>query len=112
MDQDDASMASLSVSELETQAAAAEAFLRSLASRHRLMILCRLVPGEAAVGDLVRTLGLTQSNLSRHLGVLRAEGLVTTRREGTVIYYRIASGRVEPILAEIHRLFCQGQSTP
>jgi DNA-binding transcriptional ArsR family regulator len=91
---------------LEARAAEAEAFLRSLASRHRLMILCRLVEGEASVGELVRALGLTQSNLSRHLAMLREEGLVATRREGAVIHYRIASQRVRPILAELYRLFC------
>lgn len=96
----------LDPAELAARAAEAEAFLRSLASRHRLMILCILVDGELAVGELLRRLALTQSNLSRHLATLRDEGLVATRREGTVIYYRIASDRVRPLLAELHRLFC------
>ena len=69
--------------ELEARAAEAEAFLRSLASRHRLMILCSLIEGEVQVSDLLRRLGLTQSNLSQHLAKLREEGLVATRREGT-----------------------------
>ena len=112
MDQDDASIASLTASELESRATEAEAFLRSIASRHRLMILCRLVLGETAVGDLIRTLGLTQSNLLRHLAVLRDEGLVAIRRKGTVILYRIASERVRPILDEIHRLFCEAPRKP
>ena len=84
----------------------AEALLRSLASRHRLMILCALLEGECPVGRLIERLGLTQSNLSRHLATLRQEALVATRREGTMIYYRIASQRVRPLLAELHRLFC------
>jgi ArsR family transcriptional regulator, virulence genes transcriptional regulator len=97
---------------LEASAAEAEAFLRSLASRHRLMILCRLVDGEASVGELLQTLGLNQSNLSRHLALLREEGLVSTRREGTVIHYRIASDRVRPFLAELQRLFCPPHAKP
>jgi ArsR family transcriptional regulator len=91
---------------LEASAAQAEAFLKSLASRHRLMILCALLGGELPVGDLVKRLGLTQSNLSRHLSTLREEGLVATRRDGVAIHYRIASDRVQPILAELYRLFC------
>jgi ArsR family transcriptional regulator len=91
---------------MQASAAEAEAFLRSLASRHRLMILCRLVDGEASVGELLRTSGLNQSNLSRHLAMLREDGLVATRREGTVIHYRIASDRVRPFLAELQRQFC------
>jgi len=98
--------AGLDPAALESRAAEAEAFLRSLASRHRLMILCSLVEGEVSVGDLGRRLGLSLSNLSRHLATLREEELVATRRDGTVIYYRIGSDRVRPFLAELHRLFC------
>ncbi|HEX2939655.1 MAG TPA: metalloregulator ArsR/SmtB family transcription factor [Rhodopila sp.] len=96
---------------LEARAAEAEGFLRSIASRHRLMILCKLTEGESSVGELVRCLGLTQSNLSRHLAMLREEGLVGTRREGVVIHYHIASNRVRPILAELCRLFCTPEQT-
>lgn len=92
--------------QMEASAAEAEAFLRSLASRHRLMVLCSLIEGEVSAGELSRRLGLTQSNLSRHLAMLREEELVATRREGTTIYYRIGSERVRPILEELYRLFC------
>ena len=91
---------------LEEKAGEAEAFLRSLASRHRLMILCSLLDGELSVGELASRLAMTQSNLSRHLAMLRDEGLVGTRRERTTIYYRITSERVLPILAELYRMFC------
>lgn len=96
-------------SELEVHAAAAESFLRSIANRHRLMVLCSLVEGEISAGELSRRLCLTQSNLSRHLGTLREEGLVATRREATTIYYRIASDRVRIILATLHSMFCAEQ---
>lgn len=91
---------------LEEKAGEAEAFLRTLASRHRLMILCSLLDGELSVGELGSRLAVTQSNLSRHLALLRDEGLVGTRRERTTIYYRITSERVLPILAELYRMFC------
>lgn len=96
---------------LRANASKAEAFLRSLASRHRLMVLCSLVEGEVSAGELGRRLGLTQSNLSRHLAMLREEGLVATRRERTTIHYRIASERVRPILEELYRLFCAAPRT-
>jgi DNA-binding transcriptional ArsR family regulator len=97
-----------SASDLEAHAVAAESFLRSIANRHRLTVLCSLIEGEVSAGDLSRRLGLTQSNLSRHLGTLREEGLVTTRREATTIYYRIASDRVLTILRTLHGMFCAG----
>jgi ArsR family transcriptional regulator, virulence genes transcriptional regulator len=100
----------LPMGEMEAHAEAAEAFLRSIANRHRLMVLCTLVEGEVSAGDLSRRLGLTQSNLSRHLGTLRDEGLVATRREATTIYYRIASDRVRIILETLHGMFCAGRA--
>ncbi|MBP2293323.1 ArsR/SmtB family transcription factor [Azospirillum rugosum] len=103
---------SLDPAELEARAAEAEAFLRSIASRHRLMILCSLLAGEMQVGELVRRLGLSQSNLSQHLAKLRQEGLVATRREGTAIHYRIGSDRVRPILVELYRSFCAETGCP
>lgn len=97
------------LAEFENRAEEAESFLRSIASRHRLMILCTLMDGEISVGDMAGKLNLSQSNLSRHLATLREEQLVATRRDGTAIYYRIASDRVRPILGELHRMFCSDE---
>lgn len=91
---------------LEGQAEEAATFLRSIASKHRLTILCRLLQGERSAGELAELLAITNSNLSQHLTKLRDEELVTTRRKGTTIYYRLAPDRVEPLLAELYRIFC------
>lgn len=96
----------MSPDELSKNSTAAEAFLRSLASRHRLMVLCTLMEAELSVSELCGRLGLSQSNLSRHLANLRREGLVGTRRERTTIYYRVTSERVLLILAPLHQIFC------
>lgn len=87
-------------------AIAAEAFLKALANRNRLLLLCSLVNGEASVGDLTLRLGLTQPNVSQHLAKMRALGLVTTRRVGTTIYYRIADDGVAPIVTTLYEKFC------
>jgi DNA-binding transcriptional ArsR family regulator len=63
--------------------------LKLLASEQRLLLLCRLVAGEASVGELADHAGLAQSTASQHLAKMRAEGLVATRREGQTIYYRL-----------------------
>jgi DNA-binding transcriptional ArsR family regulator len=65
------------------------------------MVLCSLLSGELAVGDLVRALGLSQSNLSQHLTRLRKVGLVATRRCGTTVLYRIGSDQIVPILTAL-----------
>src|SRR3546814_7465464 len=87
------SLVKMSPELLEEKAGEAEAFLRSLASRHRLMILCSLLGGELSVTELGERLGPTPSNLSRHLATLRDEGLVGTRRVKTTIFYRITYER-------------------
>jgi DNA-binding transcriptional ArsR family regulator len=96
----------LPVEAFSERAGAAAEFLRSLASPHRLMILCTLMDGERSAGELADALDLMPSNLSQHLARLREEDLVETRREGTTIYYRLSSRRVEPIIRQLYRMFC------
>ena len=82
--------------------------LKAIGNARRLMVLCKLVQhGERTVGDLAEDVGLSQSALSQHLALLRDEGLVATRRAGTVIYYRLADPKAEAVLHTLHRLFCQ-----
>jgi ArsR family transcriptional regulator, virulence genes transcriptional regulator len=81
--------------------------LRALANERRLMILCKLVEwGEATVNTLAEAVGLSQSALSQHLARMRAEGLVTFRRESQMLWYRIADPRIEQLFATLHKLFC------
>jgi len=82
-------------------------FLRTLGSERRLMILCKLVEaGEMTVGALVEAIGLSQSALSQHLAKMRDDNIVTFRRDGQTLWYRIADPRIEHLMAELHRLFC------
>jgi DNA-binding transcriptional ArsR family regulator len=64
---------------------------KTLADPNRLMMLHLLRDGERSVSQIVTSLGLPQSNVSRHLAVLRERSLVETRREGTTIYYRLGN---------------------
>ncbi|WP_250464065.1 ArsR/SmtB family transcription factor [Microbulbifer litoralis] len=85
------------------QAAAA---LRSLGNRDRLLLLCQLSQEELCVGDLEERLQIRQPSLSQQLGVLRREGLVSTRREGKRIYYRVADRRILALLQTLYQLYC------
>ena len=67
---------------------------KTLADPKRLMILHELRGGEMSVGHIVSRLGLTQANVSQHLAIMRERGIVKTRREGTSIYYSLASPRI------------------
>ncbi len=65
------------------------AVLKALANESRLMIVDRLGHGECSAGDLVELVGSDQSTVSKHLAVLRAHGIVDSRREGNVVYYTL-----------------------
>ncbi|MGA8169464.1 MAG: metalloregulator ArsR/SmtB family transcription factor [Methylocystis sp.] len=93
---------------LAPQARAAESFLKALASRHRLMILCELQEGEMSVSALQEALGLGQSSLSQHLARLRADGLVETRRVSQTIFYRIENPSVSRMMLALYESFCAG----
>jgi len=68
--------------------------LRTLASPRRLEILHRLAAGPCEVGRLAEELGLSQPNVSQHLAVLRASGLVEADRDGREVHYRLADPEV------------------
>lgn len=64
-------------------------FLKALAHPVRLQVIELLKDGEKNVGAIVKSLGVPQSSLSRHLLVLREGGILKSRQQGTVIYYDI-----------------------
>jgi DNA-binding transcriptional ArsR family regulator len=82
-------------------------FLKALAHESRLLILCTLCEGEKSVGELEEFLGERQSTVSQHLARLRFDGLVTTRRDGKVIYYSVANEDVRSILTAVYNVFCR-----
>jgi DNA-binding transcriptional ArsR family regulator len=63
--------------------------LKALANESRLMIIDRLNRGECSVGELTAMIGSDVSTVSKHLALLRANGIVEDRREGTTIFYRL-----------------------
>jgi ArsR family transcriptional regulator len=67
---------------------------RALADPKRLCVLESLAIGELSVSDLSSRVGCHVPNMSQHLAVLRNVGLVTSRREGNTILYRLADQRV------------------
>jgi rhodanese-related sulfurtransferase len=88
---------------------------KALASGRRLELLDVLANGERTVEALAGEVGLTVANTSQHLQILRQAGLVSSRREGTSIHYRLASPEVFELwrtlrtlaasrLAEVERL--------
>jgi ArsR family transcriptional regulator len=92
---------------MQANAGQAVEFLRALSNETRLLVLCQLGRSELSVGQLNALVGLSQSALSQHLARLRADGLVTTRREAQTIFYRIADPRVGALVGALHGIFCK-----
>ena len=72
----------------------AAAVARALADPKRLCVLEHLAEGERSVSDLSRDVGCQVPNMSQHLSVLRAAGLVASRRQGSTVFYRLTDSRV------------------
>ena len=88
---------------------------KALASGRRIELVDVLANGERTVEALASEVGLSVANTSQHLQVLRQAGLVTARREGTSVHYRLAAPEVFQLwqalrtmaagrLAEVERL--------
>lgn len=69
-------------------------FLRALSHPRRIQILEELRNGERDVASLVKLTGLANSNASQHLMVLRAHRVVSERREGRRVFYRLRSEQI------------------
>ena len=82
------SEADLKVFELQAE------ICQTLANPKRLQIVSLLKNGELSVGEMVRAMGVPKANASQHLSIMRQKGLIIARREGTTIYYRLASPKI------------------
>ena len=87
---------------------------RALASEPRLMIVERLARGECCVCDLAEIVGSDQSTISRHLSILKSNGVVEGERRGNHIYYRLLTPCVLSVLSCATRAVdeCDGTAAP
>jgi DNA-binding transcriptional ArsR family regulator len=81
----------------------AAAIGRALADPKRLCVLESLASGELSVSELSTRAACQVPNMSQHLAVLRSAGLVSARRDGNTVYYRLT----DPTVLEAYRLIQQ-----
>lgn len=67
---------------------------KTLGNAKRIEILNALNSKELTVGELAGILGISAANVSQHLAVMRQKGILTARREGSNIYYRVSNSKV------------------
>ncbi|BAP15547.1 ArsR family transcriptional regulator [Alcanivorax sp. NBRC 101098] len=92
---------------LRDNAVQASQLLKALSHPDRLMLLCRLAEGERSVSELEPLVGVYQPSLSQQLGILRREGLVSSRREGKQVFYQVANQDALAVLEVLYQRFCE-----
>lgn len=85
-----------------------EETLKVLANQKRLEILQLLNNKELPVSEMVEMLGMPQANISQHLSLLRQVRIVSTRKDGLRVYYRLTDERITSIVREL-RAFLKSQ---
>ena len=97
----------LDLDQIKANASEAESFLKMLANKNRLMILCSLVDKECSVNELNQSVPLTQSALSQHLAALRKTGhRFHTASSADHIITRWTDVRVKQIIEKMYEFFC------
>jgi ArsR family transcriptional regulator len=99
-------MPKLDISLMRANADNACRMMKTLANRDRLMLLCQLSQGEKRVGELEEATNIQQPTLSQQLAVLREENVVSTRRDGKHIYYKISSPIAMSVMELLYATYC------
>lgn len=73
-------------------------FFKTLGHPSRIRVLELLSKHEHSVGELLRAIDIEASSLSQQLAVLRRAGLVTTRKEGSTVYYSLVSTQIADLM--------------
>ena len=101
----------MDLEQIQDNAKRASKLLKAMSNKHRLLILCQLVPGEKCVGELEKIVGLSQSALSQHLARLRRDKLVSTRREAQTIHYSLAGEEASAVIETLYSIYCGYEAT-
>lgn len=88
---------------MHSAAVAENKVFQALADPSRRAIFESLTRGEAVVKDLTARFEISQPAVSQHLAALKDAGLVTGRREGRLVYYRVEPGGMKPLVDWIAR---------
>ena len=102
----------LQAAHMHAAAEKASDLLKSLANRHRLLIVCQLVEGERSVGELAAFVDIRDSTVSQHLALLRKDGVLKARRDGQTIWYSIANPAARAVIETLYQAYCAPAPSP
>jgi ArsR family transcriptional regulator len=102
----------MDIDELRGRADEVSGTLKLLSHPNRLLVACELMEGERSVSQIEARTGVRQPNLSRDLARLRAEGLVTTRREAKQVFYALKGERMHKLMTALCAAFGPDADAP
>jgi ArsR family transcriptional regulator len=92
--------------ELVPKALEAAETLKALAHETRLLAVCFIGDGERTVQELEGFLGTTQSNVSQHLAKLKAAGVLSSRKDGKLVFYRVKDPGMFRLVEALQSIYC------
>ncbi len=93
--------------EMKEKAKEVSGLLKVLANENRLLILCELVNEPMSVSALLEKLPITQSGISQHLAILKANGILDYDKKAQTVVYSIKDERIFKIMQDLKELYCK-----
>ncbi len=94
------------ISEKFAQVANASRLLKTLSNEQRLLILCILGMKEMTVTELTEATNMHQTTVSQHLSRMRSEELVSFKREGKNVFYKLSSPVISDLILVLQKYYC------
>lgn len=85
---------------------------KGFADPKRLILINALRDGERSVGELCEVTQIQQANASQHLAILKSKGLVSSRRDGQRVYYKVTSPKINEALDLLREVMAEQLATP
>lgn len=92
---------------MEEKAKEVADLLKVLSNENRLLILCELSKEEQSVNALLDKLQITQSGISQHIAILKANGILNCEKKAQTVIYKIKDKRVLMLLETIKEHYCK-----
>lgn len=80
--------------------------LKYLSHPQRLILLCKIAESPKTVGQLQESCGLSQSLTSQFLAKMKAEGLISSEKDGKYVTYHILDERILKLMSALQKVFC------
>lgn len=93
--------------EMKEKAKEVANLLKVMANENRLLILCELEKEPMSVSALLEKLQITQSGISQHLAILKANGILDYDKKAQTVVYRIKDERIYKMMEVLKEMYCK-----